>query len=70
MYVASQVFRISGRLFIFSSKNEVFSREQEKESNWCENGIEKLVMPICDPQGGFFYPTLTLIIDSYTREAS
>ena len=24
-----------------------------------------LAMPICDPLGGFFYLTLTLIIDSY-----
>ena len=25
-----------------------------------------LVMPNGDPQGGFFYPTLTLMIDSYS----
>ena len=40
----------------------------------CERGIEKsfppdhsasLVMPIGDPRDGFFYPTLSLMIDSY-----
>ena len=45
----------------------------------CEGGIEKnrslaitnchhstsLVMPIGDPRDGFFYPTFTLMIDSY-----
>ena len=29
-----------------------------------------LVMPNCDPQDGFFYPTLTLMIDSYSLSVS
>ena len=38
----------------------------------CEDGIEKsvLVMPICDPRDGFFYPYLTLMMDSYIRNPS
>ena len=27
--------------------------------------LASLAMPIGDPLGGFFYPTLTLMIDSY-----
>ena len=26
------------------------------------------MMPNCDPRDGFFYPTLTLMIDSYNME--
>ena len=54
--------------------------EQEKRIHYlCEDGIEKsvphvtvchhsasLVMPISDPRDRFFYPTLTLLIDSYS----
>ena len=51
----------------------------KKSSHYlCEDGIENpslvitvchhsasLVMPVNDPQDGFFYPSLTLMIDSY-----
>ena len=51
----------------------VHSGEQEKESIIrVRVGIEpvchylaSLVMPISDPQEGFFYPTFTLMMDSY-----
>ena len=65
--------------FMFSNINEVFSGEQEKESlihmkmgyknpslviTVCRHSAS-LVMPISDPLDGFFYPTLTLMMDSY-----
>ena len=31
----------------------------------CLSSLDQLVMPIGDPQEGVFYPTLTLMIDSY-----
>ena len=57
----------------------LISGEEERETNYsCEDGIENLsltinvchhsaslVMPIGDPRNGFFYPTLTLIMDSF-----
>ena len=55
-----------------------YSGEQEKDPLLCEGRIEKsvpcnhrllhsasLVMPNGDPRDEFFYPTLTLMIDTY-----
>ena len=39
----------------------VLSGEQEKEYYLCEDEM----MQISDPRDGFFYPTLTLMIDTY-----
>ena len=33
----------------------------------CEGRIEKFVMPNGDPRDGYFYPTLTLTINSYSK---
>ena len=63
----------------FSNKNVTFNGELEKESiTGCEDRIENLsgritvchhsaslVMPNGDPWDGFFYLTLTLMIDAY-----
>ena len=52
-----------------------FNGEQEKESSRKENlslgitvchHLASLVMPNGDPCDGLFYPTLTLVIDSYS----
>ena len=69
----------SGSLY-FKNENALFNGEQEKESIICVRmGLKKpsLAITIChhsasivmsnsDPRDGFFYPTLTLMIDSYT----
>ena len=66
----------SGSLFWSNKKN---SGEQEKESIICVrvgyknpslritfcHHLASLVIPNGDPQDGFFYPTLTLMIDPY-----
>ena len=74
------VFRIFWKSFLsISNVIKVLSGEQEKESiirvrmgmknlflaiTDCHH-LASLVMPIGDPQGGFFYPTIILMIDSY-----
>ena len=72
----NQIFKLYLSL---NYKNAVFEGEQEKESiirvrmglknlsltiTVCHHSAS-LVMPIGDPRDGFFYPTLTLMIDSY-----
>ena len=73
--------RTSGSLF--TCKNAVFNGEQEKEPIICVRMGKKnmslritvchhsasLVMPICDPQDGVFYPTLTFMMDSIWSSA-
>ena len=62
---------------MFSSKNEV-SKKTNPLLILCEDGQKNpslaitichhsasLMMPIGDPLDGFFYPTLTLMMDSY-----
>ena len=67
-------------MLCFYKKNAVLNGEQEKESiylvrvGWknlslvitvCHHSTS-LEMPMGDPQDGFFYPTPTLMIDSYS----
>ena len=54
----------------FSILNVVFSVSKKKNHELCEDRIEKLVilmMQICDPADGFFYPTLILMMNSKLR---
>ena len=65
-------------LSIFRHFWEPFLRARKRTHNPCEDGIEKSVLPDhCfhhsailkipngDPRNGFFYPILTLMVDSY-----
>ena len=74
----------SGSLFhVFLTQNEVLSGEQKKESisrvmvGWKNPSLvitiwhhsPSLVMSIGNPRDGYFYHTLTLLMDSYILRA-
>ena len=79
--VTSQRFQdfLEAFFMFFRLQNGVFSGEQEKIIHYsCEGGIENpslaindchhsksLMMTIGDPPDGFFFPTPTLMMDSY-----
>ena len=79
-YSDINIFRISAYSGTSGSLFQcVFYSEQEKESICVRMGLKNLpltislchhsaslVMPIGDPQDRFFYPTLTLMMDSFT----
>ena len=47
---------------VYKKKNSLFVWGWDKKIH----PLAQLVMPIGDPRDGFFYPSLTLMIDSYT----
>ena len=55
----------SGSLFLNIYKFRYFNGKQENKSI-IHVRVRSLVMPNGDPWDSFFYPTLTLMIDSYT----
>ena len=63
---------------VFNGQQDKKRKKKKKIHQSCADGIEKslphnhslsplasLVMPNRDPRAGFFYPTLTLMMDSY-----